>query len=131
MIDIENEVFTRISNAILNDFPTADVTSEYVATPPSFPHISVIMSDNRVDKQYTTLESEVSTVNFTVEVYSNKMNGKKSECKRIAKVIDKEMFAMNFTRTFYSPLLNMNNASIYRLTMHYTANIDGKYFYRR
>ena len=130
MIDCENEVFTRVKTAITTIYPNAYVTSEYVRSPARFPHISIVMSDNRVDDRHT-INSEMSNVAFTIDIYSNKQNGKKSECKQIVSIIDDTLFAMNFIREAYATVPNLENTSIYRLTVRYIGQTNGIYFFRR
>lgn len=130
MIDPENEVYTKVATVLRTEFQGINLSGEYVNAPSSFPHVSFVLSDNTVVKRYTDDTHEMAHVMFEVNVYSNKGNGKKTECKKIMKKIDDVMFSINFRRTAYTPVPNMENASIYRLTARYEANTDGKYFYR-
>lgn len=133
MIDPENEVYDRLATMLEDKFPGIDVASEYVKTPSSFPHVSVVCNDNSVStKTQTSGSAEVSVVvMFQVDVYSNKREGKKSECKEIAGFISDALYQMNFTRLAFTPVPNMENATIYRITARYRAETDGKNFYRR
>lgn len=133
MIDIENQVFAPIY-AMLNDmFDEISITSEYVRQPPKFPHVSIVEQDN-----YTTLEhldssdtEMFATVMYEINVYSNKTVGKKSEAKSILAAIDKMMYGFNFVRTSSTPVPNLEDATIYRLTARYEAETDGKRIFRR
>lgn len=134
MIDCENEVFSRVHDAIIAEFPNADIASEYVRSPSTFPHISVEMVDNpvhRVSLTMSSVDDVYADPVFAVNIYSNKTEGKKSECKAIAKVIDSVFMGMNFNRMALTPVPNLEDASIYRLTARYRGMTDGKYFYRR
>lgn len=73
----------------------------------------------------------MAQVMFEINIYSNKADGRKTECKAIAKVIDDVMFRMNFKRMALTPIPNMEDATIYRIVARYRAMTDGKYFYRR
>ena len=130
MIDPENEVFTRVATVLRSNFPGINVSGEYVNAPSSFPHVSVIQSDNFVDKRYTSDTSEMSNLMFEANVYSNDAAKKKSECKKIMNVIDGVFRSMNFRRTSLTPVPNLENATIYRLVARYSGKTDGKYFYR-
>jgi hypothetical protein len=68
---------------------------------------------------------------YQVDVYSNRVYGKKTECRKIMAEIDDAMAGMGFTRTTMTPVPNMNDATIYRLTARYTVLADEKYTYRR
>jgi len=132
MNDCENEVFTRIATVLRAEFPGIDLASEYVRSPSVFPHVSVWMADNSIiPERQDTGTTETDLVMFEVNIFSNKANTKKSECKAIAKVIDSLLYSMNFRRLALTPVPNMENASIYRIVARYRVATDGKYFYRR
>lgn len=87
--------------------------------------MSLTESDNRVSKRMRTTKIEnAADVMYEMHVWSNKTSGKKSEAKEIASVADGVMEEMGFTRTFRSPVPNLNNASIYQLVCRYEAEID-------
>lgn len=133
MIDCENEVYTRIVRMLRDKFPRINVAGEYTKTPSSFPHVSITQSDNSMvsDRQDTSGKENLSLVMFEINVYSNKTEGKKTECKSIAKAIDELMFSMNFKRLAFTPVPNLEDATIYRIIARYSAITDGVNFYRR
>ena len=131
MIDCENEVYTRIARVLRDKFPGINIAGEYVNAPSSFPHVSITQSDNSVVSEKMTGSAEMAQVMFEINIYSNKADGRKTECKAIAKVIDDVMFKMNFKRMALTPIPNMEDATIYRIVARYRAMTDGKYFYRR
>ena len=131
MIDCENEVYTRVVTVLREKFPGIDLTGDYTKAPSSFPHVSITQSDNAVIAERTTGTKEMAQVMFEVNVYSNLQPGKKTECKKIMKVIDEVLFSMNFRRIVLTPVPNMEDATIYRLSARYRVATDGKNFYRR
>ena len=131
MIDCENEVYTRVVTVLRDRFPGIDLTGDYTKAPSSFPHVSITQSDNAVIAERTTGTKEMVQVMFEVNVYSNLQPGKKTECKKIMKVIDEVLFSMNFRRIVLTPVPNMEDATIYRLSARYRVATDGKNFYRR
>ena len=131
MIDCENEVYTRIARVLRDKFPGINIAGEYVNAPSSFPHVSITQSDNSVVSEQMTGSAEMAQVMFEINIYSNKADGRKTECKSIAKVIDDVMFKMNFKRMALTPIPNMEDATIYRILARYRVMTDGKYFYRR
>ena len=131
MIDCENEVYTRIARVLRDKFPGINIAGEYVNAPSSFPHVSITQSDNSVVSEQMTGSAEMAQVMFEINIYSNKADGRKTECKAIAQVIDDVMFRMNFKRMALTPIPNMEDATIYRIVARYRAMTDGKYFYRR
>lgn len=133
MIDCENEVYTRIAKVLRGKFPGINIAGEYTNTPSSFPHVSITQSDNYTDngRQDSSMKENMAVVMFEINVYSNKKDGRKTECKNILKEIDNVFYSMNFRRTAMTPVPNMEDATIYRITARYRAATDGKYFYRR
>ena len=131
MIDCENEVYTRIARVLRDKFPGINIAGEYVNAPSSFPHVSITQSDNSVVSEQMTGSAKMAQVMFEINIYSNKADGRKTECKSIAKVIDDVMFKMNFKRMALTPIPNMEDATIYRIVARYRVMTDGKYFYRR
>ena len=132
MIDCENEVYTKIARKLREAFPDIHVSGEYIRAPSSFPHVSIMMNDNAVISERLDSSSyETDLMMFEINVYSNKTNGRKSECKTIMKIIDNAMFSMNFRRIALTPVPNLENATIYRMTARYRGASDGTFFYRR
>lgn len=131
MIDCENEVYTRVATVLREKFPGIDIAGDYVKAPSSFPHVSITQSDNAVISGRMTGSAEMAQVMFEVNVYSNKAQGRKSECKSIMAVIDEILFKMNFKRMALTPVPNMEDATIYRLVARYRVATDGTHFYRR
>lgn len=131
MIDCENEVYTRIAKVLREEFPGINIAGEYVKAPSGFPHVSITQSDNSVVSEKMTGSAEMAQVMFEINVYSNKTEGKKAECKSIMKIIDDVMFSMNFKRQAMTPVPNLEDATIYRIVARYRVMTDGTHFYRR
>lgn len=132
MIDIESQVFTPIAQEIRSQFPGSFVTGEYVKAPSKFPHVSIVESDNymSLNRRDTSDTERYSTVMYEVNVYSNKSTGKKTECRQIMGLIDHMMYARNFTRLSMTPVPNLEDATIYRITARYRAETEGDRIYR-
>lgn len=134
MINVENEIFDRVSTSVRAMFPSVNMTGEYVKSPSSFPHVSLEEKDNSTfTRTQTSSEYENHAVLlYEVNIYSNKTKGKKTECRAIMSIVDNEMEKMGFTRTMLQPIPNMDDATIYRLTARYTAIVSkDKIIYRR
>ena len=134
MIDVENEIFSKVAESVRTAYPTVFMSGEYVRTPPKFPFVSLVeMSNTAYDLTQSSggLENHASLM-YEVNIYSNKKSGKKSECKEIATLIDNEMATLGFSRTMLQPIPNMDDATIYRMTGRYTAVVSkDKKLYRR
>ena len=134
MIDIENQVFDRVAKRVREQFPNIFMTGEYVKSPPVFPAVSLIESDNstRVDTIDSSSGENHANVMYEVNVYSNKTAGKKSECKTIITLIDEEMLAMGFSRSTLTPVPNEYDSTIYRMVARYRATVSSDLkIYRR
>lgn len=132
MIDCENEVYSMIAARLRRENSLINVSSVYLDTPSSFPHVSVEMKDNAImAKTMDSGDYEVSIVTFEINIYSNKEEGRKTEAKKIARVIDDLLKPYNFRRLALTPVPNMEDNSIYRIVARYRVATDGKNFYRR
>ena len=134
MINVEQEIFNIIAKAVRNAYPKAYVIGEYVKAPSKFPCISIVEIDNTVyDRTQTSgsLENHAD-VSYEVNIYSNKISGKKSESKSIASLIDNEFATRGFSRTMLPPIPNIDDATIYRMTGRYRGVVskDKKVFRR-
>jgi hypothetical protein len=133
MIDIENQVYTALVNAIRAEYPNANIKGEYVKSPSTFPCVTIVEIDNSVYEKTSsnTLENHAD-VTYEVNIYSNKKSGKKSECKAIAKIIDSEFATLGFSRTMLQPFSNVEDATIYRILGRYRAVVSTDHtIYRR
>jgi hypothetical protein len=134
LIDIETEVFNTVSAKVREKYPKIYMTGEYVKSPPSFPCVSLIETDNQIYRNTRTTEciENHAQLLYEVNVYSNKQSGKKAECKAIIALIDKRMEALGFTRTLLNPVPNEEDATVYRMVARYRAIVSkNKVIYRR
>lgn len=134
MIDIENDVFNAVADKVRDVFPDIFMTGEYVSSPPEFPAVSLVEADNstRIETIDSGSNEYHANVMYEANVYSNKTAGKKSECKEIIALIDKEMLALGFARVTMTPVPNMNDSTIYRMVARYRAAVSSNNtIYRR
>ena len=134
MIDCENEIYNLIATKTKATFPNISMASEYVNNPARFPHSSVVEEDYSTYSRTSTSSSgeNHADVMFEVNTYSNKQSGKKSECKDIAKFIHDMFISLGFECTYFRPIPNMDDNTIYRIVGRYRAVIskDRKVFRR-
>lgn len=131
MIDIENQVYTLLRNALVSAYPDIFVTSEPTAVPAKPLAVSIVQMDNYASwgMQDNSGRERFAVAMFQVDVYSNKQSGKKSQCKEVMGVIDSLLFEKNFSRMSLTPV-PMENTGYYRLTARYRAETDGENLYR-
>ena len=134
MIDIESEVYARITTALRSSYNPIYITNEETRTPSKFPFTSIVEIDNYVYKR--TMDSgnneNHAQVVYEVTVASNKTTGRKAECKAILSDIDKIFTGIGFTRSMTNPV-PMEDATIFKLVARYSAIVDtsGKIYNRR
>jgi hypothetical protein len=129
MIDIENEVFDRVATRVCEEVPGISMASEYVKSPPSLPAASLVEMDNSSRESTADSGSNENHANVMYEAsaYSNKIAGKKSECKKIMALIDEEMIAMGFERVTLTPVPNEYDSTIYRMVGRYRASVSSNH----
>lgn len=129
--DIENEIFTLIAIPLREQYADIFITGEEVLKPSRFPCVSIVETDNYITQAHIDNgdEEKYTTVMYTINVYSNKTSGKKSECKDIMRFIDNFMYKKNFKRLETAPV-SMEDATIYRIVARYRAETDGKNIFR-
>lgn len=126
MINVENEIFNIVSTKVRDNYPNIFMTGEYVKSPPSFPCVSLIEVDNQVYRNTRStdcIENHVQVL-YEINVYSNKIKGKKAECKEIISLIDNRMDRLGFTRIMMNPIPNEDKATIYRMVARYRAIVS-------
>ena len=134
MIDVEEDVFDEVARAVLDAYPEAYVSGEYVEVPASFPAVTIIEAVNQVDetRQDSSDDENGAVLSFAVNVYSNSMSNAKRECRAIMGIVDDKMRSLNMRRTFSRPVNNAADPSIYRLVARFTGMVDkNNVFYRR
>lgn len=131
MIDIENYLFTKVKNAMPAKVDCAD---SYERTPSKFPRFTLSVEDNFVHSATSDSGSIENHAEIMVEVnaYSNKVTGKKQECKTLMAIADNVLMGLGLTRTFLRPVPNLEDATICRLTARYVGIVDKEHnIYRR
>ena len=138
MINIEEEVFGEISDKVYarfgDKYPDLFMTGEYVKSPPSFPCVSIVEMDNAVLRSSLTSTGRENhaVVMYEVNVYSNKKDGSKAECKEIIAYVDELLMELNFYRMMLEPIPNVDDATVYRMLGRYRAVISkDKTIFRR
>lgn len=128
MIDIENDVFSVVAKAVLAQYPNAYVTGEYDDKPASFPAVTVVEADNAILERMRTVDIENAvSVMYEINVYSNRVTGRKSEAKEISNLIDSVMTERGFTRVMRSQVPNLADAKVYRIVARYRAVVGPTY----
>ena len=134
MIDILDEVFAIVAEAAQNVAPEVTVQDDYIDAVSSFPVVTVAEINNSTSAHTigSRPKENYAAIAFKVEVFSNKVDGKRSECRRIMSAISDALILRNFNRISMQPTPNYRDATVYRLTARFEVVSDSnKQTYRR
>ena len=133
MIDVENQIFTKVYDALAATEWDVDCKSDLSQIPSHFPCVYIVEADNYTHTASIDSASNENNVNVMYEVhcYANDAQGKKSKCKAVYAVVDETLLNLGFTRLSRTSL-TQNDATVYRLVGRYTAVISkNNVIYRR
>ena len=124
MIDKETEIFKAVSKALRNKYKSIYVVgAEISSTPPKFPAVSFVQTNNALRAEHSTFDSLENVVreDYKAEVYSNLEKGKEAQTKEITSVISDVMSSFEYEITFCEVVPN-NDATINRRMSRYIKN---------
>ena len=124
MIDKENEIFKAVSTALRKNFKSIYVIgAEMSPTPPKFPAVSFVQTNNTNKTEHSTFNSleNVVTEDYKAEVFSNLEKGKEAQTKEITSIISDVMSEYGYLRTFCEVVPN-TDATINRRMSRYRKN---------
>ena len=124
MIDKENEVFQAVASGLRKKYKDIYIVgTELVTTPPRFPAVSFLQTNNSVRENYSTFHRLENVVkeDYKAEVYSNLEKGKEAQTKEITMAISDIMSDLGYERTFCEPVANID-ATIARRISRFTKN---------
>ena len=128
MIDCEEIVFERISNALRARFDNIFITGvELTDVPPRFPAVSIVQTNSEVNKMYSTFDSveNVNSEEYKFDVCSNieEQKSAKQQTKEIIAVIDGVMCDLFYLRTFCQPVPSADSKYTRRVARYIKTNI--------
>lgn len=125
MIDICAPLLERLLRRLEETGEQVSHSSETNPVPARFPHLNLIETDDAVYRRTRTRQGEQHAAKlFTIEIYSNRTDGRKAEAERIFAVVDSEMGTLGFVRRSKTPLSNMKDATVYRIAARYSCVVD-------
>lgn len=134
MIDIESDIVNDVRNEVKKEFPNAGVVSVYDRKSSVFPLVHIEEKDNYVyERGMTGCQTEnFAQVMYEVACYSNALNLKKNECRKLAALVDRIMTNKGFIRIMLQPVPNLSDATVYKIVSRYKAVVSrDKTIYRR
>jgi hypothetical protein len=117
VIDKETQLFNAISKALHYKYDIFICGAEIVATPPKFPAVSFVQTNNALKTEYSTFNSLENVVqeDYKAEVYSNLETGKEAQAKEISMLISDVMRDLGYERTFCEMVPNTDSTITRRL----------------
>ncbi len=126
MIDKENEIFKVVSTALRKKFKGIYVIgAEMSPTPPKFPAVSFVQTNNTTKTEFATFDSleNVVTEDYKAEVYSNLEKGKEAQTKEITSIISDVMGGLGYVRTFCEIVPNTDSTINRRMSRYRKNNV--------
>ena len=134
MNDFMNEIFTAVAVPVREAHSGVNVSGEYTRTPSVFPSVTLDEIENvSVDRLEDSSNVEkYSGLTYRLQVFSNKVRGKKAEAREIFATADSVMRRLGFRRVTYTVTPEIYESTIYSITATYEAIIDANgVIYRR
>ena len=124
MINKETDVFAYVSAKVRAEIKDIYVIGmELSATPPKFPAVSIVQTNNVINETYSTFSSleNVAKEDYKVEVCSNLEQGKEAQTRDITEVISNAMSELDYVRVFCEPIVNADS-TVHRRMSRYRKN---------
>ena len=126
MIDKENEVFKAVATALRKKFKSIYVIgAEMSPTPPKFPAVSFVQTNNTTKTEYTTFDclENVVSEDYKAEAFSNLEKGKETQTKEITSIISDVMGEFGYVRTFCEVVPNTDSTINRRMSRYRKNNV--------
>lgn len=126
MIDNEVEIFNAVSSVLRRKFKGIYVIgAEMSSTPPKFPAVSLVQTNNTVRAEFSTFDilENVVSEDYKAEVFSNLETGKEAQTKEITAVISDVMSSLGYERTFCESVPNTDSTTNRRMSRYRKNNI--------
>ena len=125
MIDVENLVFDTVYNALIQQYPNANITAGYDELNAIFPTIIITETNNQpyLNSVTDNCVENHARLTYEVEVESNKASTGRSECRAIMKAVDNIMHSMKFRRIHMNRPLNIDR-TIWRQSARYEVIVE-------
>lgn len=134
MIDFNNEVFTTVATDVRDNHAGVTVVGESTRKPSKFPTVTLDETENVMVNQLedSSKEEKFAGVTYKLQVFSNKLSGKKAEARAIFATADAAMRRLGFRRVTFAVTPEIYESTIYQINATYEAVISAAgYVYKR
>lgn len=122
MIDKSNEIFTLVATKLREEFTNIKVIGESIDIPTEFPTVTIDETFNVPVEEDSSSFNKYAHVRYRVQVFTNG-DMKRSDARKIYKVVDETLQAINLKCKTMSTLPEIYNSKIYQITSTYEAII--------
>ena len=126
MIDKEKEVFEYVSSRLRSKYKSIYIIgAEITDTPPKFPAVSIVQTNNAIQKLYATFDRLENVVGeeYKAEVYSNLEAGKEAQTKEIISHLSDAFGDLGYERIFCEMVPNGDSAISRRIARFRKNNV--------
>ena len=126
MIDKETEMFEVVATALRNKYESIYIIGAEISdTPPKFPAVSFVQTNNATKTQFSTFDRLENVVgeDYKAEVYSNLSKGKEAQTKEIISVISDVVGEYGYERTFCEIVPNADSTINRRMSRYRKNNV--------
>ena len=131
MIDVSNEIFTALANAIRSVHSPIQVIGESISVPAVFPCVAIDEIYNVPSHLDTSEREAYNAVTYRIQVFASGDN-KRAAAREIFKTVADACWKMNLVRKTYTTAPDVYNSSIYQISATFEADVrhDGMIFRR-
>lgn len=132
MINVFNEIFDGLSDALTSHDASIETASAYTNMPSNYPFVSMEeISDSVYEQGMDCCEIEnFANKDYEINIYANG-DTKKAKADGIAEVVDTFFKSLGFVRTFKNPIQS-GDETIYRIVIRYNGVVSKDHtIYRR
>ena len=131
MIDYSNEIFHAVATDLRAAFEGIRIIGEYVATPASFPCVSLDEIRNIPMHLDSAVQNKYAQVDYRAQVFCNLNGGKRAQAREIFSRLDEKMQSLGLSCVTYTTTPEIYNSEVYCISATYRGVVDRKgVFYR-
>lgn len=116
MIDFSNEIFNAVATNLRSTYKGITVKGEYDPNPAKFPCVTIDEISNVPTHMDSALKNKYAEVVYRVQVFSNKVSGKRAEARAIYATVDDVLMELGLIARTYTSTPAIYNAEIYSIT---------------
>ena len=134
MVNIENEIYSIIAEALRREFPGIYVTGrEQTGAPETLPCAYLAQVDIFTPKKLidSSGREKFVDITFKADVFSNLAGQQKAQCRAMMALISDMLFALYLRREADKPGSPIGSGSIYWQSARFVARTNGSLIFRK